>query len=120
MKSTKKRAAKIARLPALTILLFEHAGAWLAQALERDIASTGTTPHDAIVGLVASVTVHVGHDARARRKPLSQLPRAPARFFQLAKQAWPTSPPRLPRKIGGYEPRVRLVSDDDHRAAASV
>lgn len=119
MKKEKKRSAPSkTKRPPLTILLFEDDGAWLAQALERDIASSGTTPMDAIAGLCASVSIHLKHDARLKLKPLSHLPRAPERFFTLAKLAWPTSPPRLPRMIGSFEPRIRWVSGEG--AAASV
>ena len=104
--------------PPLTILLFEANGIWLAQALERDVAASGTTRLDAIVGLCASIEVHIAHDEELNRKPLSRLPRAPKRFHDLAKAAWPTSPPELPLKIGAFQPCVKWVSSDS--AAASI
>ena len=54
---------------------------WQAQALECDVKAIGATRSAALDALVKVIEVHVAHDTRQGREPLSAFAAAPDRYW---------------------------------------
>ena len=54
---------------------------WQAQALEYDVKAIGTTRSAALDALVKVIEVHVAHDTRHGREPLSAFAAAPDHYW---------------------------------------
>ena len=54
---------------------------WQAQALECDVKAIGATKSAALDALVKVIEVHVAHDARQGREPLSSFAAAPDHYW---------------------------------------
>ena len=54
---------------------------WQAQALECDVKAIGATRSAALDALVKVIEVHVAHDARQGREPLSSFAAAPDHYW---------------------------------------
>jgi hypothetical protein len=66
----------------LSVLIFKKGGSWIAQCLEHCLAAQGSSPEECERNLTATVFVQAKLDVEAGRKLFSQLPAAPAQYWQ--------------------------------------
>jgi hypothetical protein len=71
------------------VVFFEDRGWWVAQCLERNLATASRDPRDLPAQLEAVLKVQIEADREAGIEPFSALPQAPRRFWQMFQGAEP-------------------------------
>lgn len=71
------------------VVLFKDRGWWVAQCLERNLATASHDPRDLPGKLEAVLKVQIEADQEAGIEPFSALPQAPRRFWQMFQAAEP-------------------------------
>lgn len=66
----------------LSILLLQEDGIWVAQCLQKDIASQGSTIENAISSFERTFVGQVILDLKDNKSPLEDIQQAPNRFFE--------------------------------------
>jgi hypothetical protein len=69
------------------VVFFEDRGWWVAQCLERNLATASQDPRDLPSKLEAVLKVQIEADQEAGIEPFSALPQAPRRFWQMFQRA---------------------------------
>lgn len=69
------------------VVFFEDRGWWVAQCLERNLATASQDPRDLPHQLEAVLKVQMEADQEAGVEPFSGLPQAPRRFWQMFQNA---------------------------------
>ena len=81
------------------VVLFQDRGWWVAQCLERNLATASQDPRELPSKLEAVLKVQIEADQEAGIEPFSTLPQAPRRFWQMFQAVPP---------IGTYAPTSPL------------
>ena len=76
----------------LRAVVYRGESAWVAQALEHDIAAFADTPDSLPAALGKAIAVNLAINLRKGRKGFEGIPPAPARFAELYEQATLTIP----------------------------
>ncbi len=71
------------------VVLFEDRGWWVAQCLERNLATASQDPRDLPNKLKAVLQVQIEADRKAGVEPFASLPQAPRRFWRMFQDAEP-------------------------------
>jgi len=71
------------------VVYFKDRGWWVAQCLERNLATASQDPRDLPGKLQAVLKVQIEADLEAGVEPFSTLPQAPRRFWQMFQSAEP-------------------------------
>jgi hypothetical protein len=71
------------------VVFFEDRGWWVAQCLERNLATASLDPRDLPRQLETVLKVQIEADQEAGIEPFSTLPQAPRRFWQMFQRAEP-------------------------------
>ena len=71
------------------VLLFKDRDWWVAQCLERNLATASRDPRELPSKLEAVLKVQIESDQEAGVEPFSTLPQAPRRFWQMFQNAEP-------------------------------
>lgn len=71
------------------VVLFKDRGWWVAQCLERNLATASQDPRDLPGKLETVLKVQIEADQEAGIEPFSTLPQAPRRFWQMFQAAEP-------------------------------
>lgn len=71
------------------VVFFKDRGWWVAQCLERNLATASQDPRDLPSRLEAVLKVQIEADQEAGIEPFSTLPQAPRRFWQMFQSAKP-------------------------------
>lgn len=86
-------------------VLFQESGWWCGQCLEHDVATQARTFEELKSELVRALTIHADIAMERGQEPLSALPRAPDRYFQMYDAF---------AKIGGTEEASPITAQDAH------
>lgn len=71
------------------VVLFKDRDWWVAQCLERNLATASRDPRELPSRLEAVLKVQIEADQEAGVEPFSALPQAPRRFWQMFQNAEP-------------------------------
>jgi len=71
------------------VVVFEDAGWWVAQCLERNLVTASQDPRDLPKQLETVLRGQIEADQEAGAEPFSALPQAPRRFWQMFQSAKP-------------------------------
>jgi len=74
------------------VLFFKDRDWWVAQCLERNLATASQDPRELPSKLEAVLKVQIEADQEAGIEPFSALPQAPRRFWQMFQNAEPWQP----------------------------
>jgi len=83
------------------VVFFEDRGWWVAQCLERNLATASKDPRDLTRQLEVVLKVQIEADREAGVEPFSMLPQAPRRFWRMFQSAEP-----LQLSAGTLEPPI--------------
>ena len=74
------------------VVFFKDRDWWVAQCLERNLATSSQDPRDLPSKLETVLKVQIEADQEAGIEPFSTLPQAPRRFWQMFQNAQPWHP----------------------------
>ena len=74
------------------VVFFKDRDWWVAQCLERNLATASQDPRDLSSKLEVVLRVQIEADREAGVEPFSTLPQAPRRFWQMFQSAEPWHP----------------------------
>ncbi|HWE98704.1 MAG TPA: hypothetical protein VG248_02805 [Caulobacteraceae bacterium] len=92
----------------LRAVVYRGESAWVAQALEHDIAAFADKPDDLPAALRKAITANLVLNLRSGREGLDGIPPAPARFAELYEHSRMNVLPTEP-SVGKVEADLRLV-----------
>lgn len=67
----------------LNVLIFQQGPFWVAQCLEHDINSQGTSIDQALDRLECILSISMEIDAEENKEPLKDIPPAPAKYMKM-------------------------------------
>ena len=73
----------------IRVVVFEDRGWWVAQCLEYDLCTSSKNLNDLPKQIAAQLRLQMALDRKSGRQPFEDLPRAPAKFWDLYQQATP-------------------------------
>jgi hypothetical protein len=79
----------MARQHVFHVVVFQDRGWWVAQCLERNLATASQDPADLPGKLEVVLKVQIEADQEAGIEPFSALPQAPRRFWRMFQSAEP-------------------------------
>ena len=74
-------------LGALSAVVYQEEGWWIARALEKDICVQARRPEEALTELSRAIAAHIALDLEAKRTPLHAIPPAPPEIFEKFRSA---------------------------------